>query len=452
MLINSLGLKNFKCFEELDVKFAPITLLTGANSSGKSSLINAILAVLQTEVFPLYLSPNGKYIEMGGMAEVVYNGSISLPVQINIEFDPARKSKFINLSNFIKTKINTSWSSDSQNGLPKLTSFLSVRDNVEISLKLTGDKIFLDILMDNFGEDIEDREAIYEIIVTKVSDAFKNKIIRNFSKEYKSINYSIEYNSIEDFENDLPKIDTYFFLGDNISEGIFKYKEYIDKRFNYVGSMRNSPARTYNQRSKVTPKIEVNGEGYIDQILEWKERSPNKFIKITKDASDLGLFDDMRPNRLSGGRFDLTVRTGNSKRWDSLTDIGFGVSQFLPIIVADHQLDYNSCLAISQPEIHLHPKIQAAFGNYLANQVKSTEKQYIIETHSEYLLNRIRLLLVTGELKPEDVCVLYFENDGIKSVTHNIEFATDGSVKGAPQGFFDTYGIDVMNIAMEAIG
>ncbi|WP_338876551.1 AAA family ATPase [Spirosoma sp. SC4-14] len=61
MLINSLGLKNFKCFEELNVTFAPITLLTGANSSGKSSLINAILAVLQTEQFPLYLSPNGKF-------------------------------------------------------------------------------------------------------------------------------------------------------------------------------------------------------------------------------------------------------------------------------------------------------------------------------------------------------------------------------------------------------
>ena len=110
-----------------------------------------------------------------------------------------------------------------------------------------------------------------------------------------------------------------------------------------------------------------------------------------------------------------------------------------------------SCLAVSQPEIHLHPKIQASFGNYIFTQIRDNKKQYIIETHSEYLLNRIRLLLVTGELKPEDVCVLYFENDGVKSTTHTIEFATDGSVKGAPESFFDTYGIDVMNIAMEAI-
>ena len=70
MLINSLGLKNFKCFEKLDVKFAPITLLTGANSSGKSSLINAILAVLQTEGFPYVLSPNGEYVNLGSFPEM----------------------------------------------------------------------------------------------------------------------------------------------------------------------------------------------------------------------------------------------------------------------------------------------------------------------------------------------------------------------------------------------
>ena len=62
------------------------------------------------------------------------------------------------------------------------------------------------------------------------------------------------------------------------------------------------------------------------------------------------------------------------------------------------------------------------------------------------------LLRVTGELKPEDVRVLYFENDGIKSTVHDVEFATDGQIKGAPKGFFDTYGIDVMSIAMNAIG
>ena len=83
MLINSLGLKNFKCFEELDVKFAPITLLTGTNSSGKSSLINAILGVLQTRGYPFYLSLNSDlYVELGSYKEVIHNRDISNCAQL----------------------------------------------------------------------------------------------------------------------------------------------------------------------------------------------------------------------------------------------------------------------------------------------------------------------------------------------------------------------------------
>ena len=106
MLINSLSLKNFKCFEELDVKFAPITLLTGANSSGKSSLIKAILAVLQTEQFPFYLSPNGKYINMGGFEEILFRNSNNSTFDIYIEFD-------------YDNTFDTSWYRNGANGLPK---------------------------------------------------------------------------------------------------------------------------------------------------------------------------------------------------------------------------------------------------------------------------------------------------------------------------------------------
>ncbi|CAN5244475.1 hypothetical protein BH09BAC4_BH09BAC4_49680 [soil metagenome] len=188
------------------------------------------------------------------------------------------------------------------------------------------------------------------------------------------------------------------------------------------------------------------------QHIYWEELQPQKLKELLKTTKQLQLFEDIKAVNFKGGRFELSVRTHKKGKRAALTDVGFGISQFLPIIVADLQLSDNSCLAISQPEIHLHPKIQATFGNYLANQIKRTEKQYIVETHSEYLLNRIRLLLVTGELKPEDVRVLYFENDGVKSTVHDVEFATDGQIKGAPQGFFDTYGIDVMNIAMSAVG
>ena len=154
---------------------------------------------------------------------------------------------------------------------------------------------------------------------------------------------------------------------------------------------------------------------------------------------------------MSGGRFEIRVKVKNKSKWESLPDVGFGISQFLPIIVADLQLSNNSTLIMSQPEIHLHPSVQANLSDYLVKQVKERNKNYIVETHSEYLLNRMRLLIVKGEIQSEDVAVYYFENsikDG--SVAHRIEFTKDGQILNAPKGFFETYMIDTMDIALNA--
>ncbi len=175
---------------------------------------------------------------------------------------------------------------------------------------------------------------------------------------------------------------------------------------------------------------------------------------------------DIKSHKIGGGRFDLKVKIKKNSNWSSLADVGFGVSQLLPIIVADLQLAnkqaifhlykltvncYDSTLIISQPETHLHPSIQASLGNYLVKQVNQLEKQYIVETHSEYLINRLRLCIVKGEIKPEDVAVYYFENTAKEgSIAHRIEFTKRGQILNAPQVFFDTYMMDTMNIALNA--
>jgi predicted ATPase len=107
-------------------------------------------------------------------------------------------------------------------------------------------------------------------------------------------------------------------------------------------------------------------------------------------------------------------------------------------------------LFVAQPEIHLHPSVQAEFGNYMVNQINQAKKNYIIETHSEYLLNRIRLAIVKGEIPKDDVKVYYLQNDGEETHTHRLEFTTDGRIMNAPEDFFKTYQMDVLNIAMNA--
>ena len=439
MLIKNLSLKNFKCFEEVDVEFAPITLLTGANSSGKSSLIYSLLAVLQTEQFPFYLSPNGKYVNLGGFEEMVWQGNKEKTLEINL--------KFINISELLTADdkfqnsddypilYSTKWVLNTKNQLPQLQLLESSND---WQLKIwKNDKYEVNLSVESYW--VAHQEYLESIIYNYEGDIYYDE-----SYDKRTIILSAKFDSILQI--------TEFF------RNIFDYRlhEYFanlkhqDNRFNYIGSFRTPPERTYYNVSKADSKVKVDGSGYIDQIIEWEETNLEKLAELAKIMSELELFQEIKSNKFKGGRFELAVKTQRNSELAALTDVGFGISQFLPIIVADLQLDDQSCLALSQPEIHLHPKIQALFGNFLANQIKHTQKQYIVETHSEYLLNRIRLLLVKGELKPEDVRVYYFENDGIKTTTHKIEFATDGQIKGAPESFFDTYAVDVMDIALNA--
>ena len=446
MLINALSLKNFKCFEEIDIDFGKITLLTGANSSGKSSLIYSILAMLQTENFPFYLSPNGKYVNLGSYEEMVLDKKKD--IEINFMF-----SKTLDITNDFsyvidKNKIESIWGNDTSTDVPILKEVEIVNEDwigVVLQIRRWKNKSkvtfnFSDLNMFSTKEKYNDLLKVDELKYHLSDD---KKIFEN--NEY--IQFKGVFNSIDDvFKKIIDKRKTIIQGTDDPFSSDLKQ---IDDAFNYIGSYRLPPERTYYRKAQ-SSKIGISGEGYIDQIIDWEESNPDKFKELVSKLSELQLLTDIKSSKLKGGRFEIGVKTHKHSKVASLTDVGFGISQFLPIIVADLQLPNHSCLTVSQPEIHLHPKIQATLGNYLVNQINSTDKQYLVETHSEYLLNRLRLLIAKGELKSEDIKIYYLENDGEKSISHPITFTKHGEILGAPDGFFDTYMMDVFDIALTA--
>jgi len=407
MQIQRLALKNFKCFKEVDVSFSKITLLTGENSSGKSSLIYGILVPLQSinangKSFPLYLSLNGKYGNMGGFDEVLFKHDLNNNVVIDLNISHNESDIF----NF-----ETQWHFDTTSRSPDLVQ-LQIDSSVMPIVKLK-----------------QNEKLSYTVSIGENTLEINNLRLNNFSQRvYKSQISFYEY-----------------FVG--LSEELTIWLNY---QFNFISSLRLPPERTYYQ-SIGNNKVDKFGAGYIDQILDWTDRQSEELYELIPILKDLKILNDIKPHRIAGGRFEIQVKVKSRSKWESLADVGFGISQFLPIIVADLQLFDNSTLIMSQPEIHLHPSVQADLGNYLVKQVKERNKNYIVETHSEYLLNRIRLLIVNGEIQPEDVAVYYFENS-IKngSVAHRIEFTKQGQILNAPKGFFETYMIDTMDIALNA--
>jgi predicted ATPase len=367
MKIEQLTVENFKCFKrEQTFDFSRLTILTGANSSGKSSVIYAILMALQSEGFPNSLSTNGNYVNLGDFKDISNNHKKNNIIKLGFK---VQELLFKDISPTVIIKTN--WKEDKVDLLPKLSNFEATNEN---EVKFDKDDIL----------------------------------------------------------------------------SIFFEANKTNQSFNFISAFRQAPRRTYLEKNKADFKIETDGEGYIDQIVEWDKRSNGKIKQLIKTMKALDLIEDIKINRLGGGRFEVLIKPLNSNDFSALNDVGSGVSAFMPIIVADLQLHDSSTLFLAEPEIHLHPSVQAKFIDYIVHKIKTTDKNYVIETHSEYFLNRIRLAIVKEELKKESIKVYFLENTKEDTNVFDVDFTTTGAIKNAPKTFFKTYMMDVMDIALNA--
>lgn len=454
MKIKNVTFENFKCFKNITLELGKLTLLTGANSSGKSSIIYGILGSIQSGEFPFQFSPNGQYVDMGDFIEISNNHDKNNLIKITYTIEDE-----------IYHNIETVWGLDEERNLPKLQSLktTAIYFTLEIVYNQNYDITF------NYDLDKDPNKDLYkENILGKLYDLFNYFINKNSTNE--KLKSGSEKTSQQEFPEQMYPINpivqfTVSELADLNEELLSEKGGFVlaylftelknvfiesNKRINYISSSRLHPERTYYEQTKSELKIGKCGEQYTDQIIQWETKNKEKYNQLVKQLNDLMLLNEVKTKRTDGGRYELLVRPQANGQLSSLADVGFGISQFLPILVADIQLGDDSILFVSQPEIHLHPSIQANFADYLLNQINTTNKTYIIETHSEYLINRLRLGIVKETVKEDDIKAYYFRNTGDDVENFPLQLTKDGQIKNAPKDFFETYSMDVMDIAINA--
>ncbi len=461
MKLKKLNIQNFKCFQnQQNINFERLTILTGANSSGKSSILNSILGSIQSGEFPLQFSTNGKYVNMGDFKEIAYNHVVNSEITLGFTFE-----------NGIVQTINSTWIEDNQNNLPQLKRLDAESDYYKLSIEKSKkyvlnfsyspdkDKTLKFYGTTEFQNLIKSVSSMTQEVLTKneaktnTKKQKKEKATKRFEELWKNYDkpQEIREQQFDNFDElKLFVLETGGLRLQQIFDGISKMFLAYDDKVNYISSFRLHPDRTYLEKSKSELKVEKFGEGYLDQIIYWQTKKSPKFTSLIKTMKKLSLLHEISTKRLDGGRFEILVRIKEQGTLTPLSDVGFGISQFLPIIVADLQLPDDSTLFVAQPEIHLHPSVQSLFGDYLVEQIDSSKKNYIIETHSEYLLNRIRLAIVKDQLKPVDLEVYFIDNQVDGAIIHKIEFTKSGQILNAPDDFFKTYMMDVMDIALNA--
>lgn len=448
MNIKKIKLQNFKCFESIEVDCGKVTLLTGANSSGKSSLLNGLLGAFQTTRYPLFYSPNGDYVNMGDYSEISFNHVRNREIDIGLDFVQPDKSL---------VSVDSRFHQNSKTRQPKLKTLGFDSPSFKLSLQevnahyegtysyspeeASGTSKEMQAVLTKFLTEIQD-------VAKKVADNDKQarrlpptdlaKVL--FEPSQGKVRVSSQF-EVPEQEQAL--------VGLQLSQLTATFSA-MNRDFNYISSFRHPPERTYYRRTKAALKVGKYGENHIDQIVEWEQSKSKQFRTLVKCLQELKLLSDLHTKTFPGGRFDIKVRPSNAAVETSLIDVGFGVSQFLPIVVADLQLEDGATVAISQPEIHLHPSAQSLLGEYFLKNISDNQKRYIIETHSEYLVNKFRALIAKGSLAPEDVSVYYLRKTSDRSESFPIAFTKNGKIEGAPKDFFDTYMCDVMEIALNA--
>lgn len=211
---------------------------------------------------------------------------------------------------------------------------------------------------------------------------------------------------------------------------------YEENSVAWIAPIRTKPKRTYDEYM-----LQFSAKGdhtpyLVKRILSTK-RQAERFKKfLTRFGEESGLFKSVEIKRYGRGAsapFELQVVLDRAPL--GLHNVGYGVSQSLPIAVEAFARPRNGVLIVQQPEVHVHPRGQAALGDLILNTATEDSKKFIIETHSDYLIDRFRMQLKLSKFKPS-AQIVFFERSNQGNVPHSMKIEGDGSIAGPmPDGY-----------------
>ena len=454
-MLNQLRIRNFKSWQDTGrIRMAPITLFFGANSSGKSSIGQFLLMLKQTIELPdrkAVFYPGGKNsaVQLGSYQEMVFHR------------DPNKKITF-----------EYQWS------LPK---------NMEIGDPLSDDVFSGDKL--HFSAAVERGNAARHIIqVAKLKycllddRANYSSLSVELSRKPDKREYEASaspYNLVRKQGRAWALKDVVRFYGFS-NEAVARYQNAgftqelnlaQEKLFNslyYLGPLRRKAERLYKWSGSAPESVGYEGGDTIAAILAARDRkiSPGygKNAKpfeeiIASKLKEMNLIDAFRVKPISAQRqeHEVKVRAKGSKDWVDLPDVGFGVSQVLPVLAQCFYAPPGSIILMEQPEIHLHPSAQSVLADVMIAVIRSKENrkergiQLIIESHSEHFLRRLQRRIAEGNVLKEEVSAYFANISRTPATLEPLDIDDYGNIENWPQDFFGDEMGDIIEQSKAAI-
>ena len=197
-------------------------------------------------------------------------------------------------------------------------------------------------------------------------------------------------------------------------------KTFSTEFFTWARCAKN-PRPHYNWRGKPPEGVGRHGEEMVSALFSSRLQSSDLDEHVPKWLRSLGLIDSYRlapvPRTQKDYEFLVTKHKGGPEV--RLTDVGFGVSQVLPVLILCYYAPAGSILILEQPEAHLHPKVQSELGDVLIDAVKNRDLQIILESHSEHLLHRLMRRIAEEQFSVDDTALYFCQiNEGTSKLNH----------------------------------
>ncbi len=414
-MLTEIKLTNFKCFkEETAIPLSQFNLFTGVNGAGKSTALQALLLMRQSiehDPYTTELLLNGSCVNLGVFNDL-RNRNISAIEPVVVEFC-FQKDNAIHKGNITYMIIdNENYINHISEISVKLSFFQNIKNTPEILQRFINSK-------DNLYESNNDKsKSIFYRLIKLVPHYFG--IVGDLSTYFESPEeYSGLYNTRFDFDGGLDLENIHFISADRIGPQEF-YQKSMLPQFCHVGTKGEFAINLLDKLAQelVDESLCLGDDArtLITQTQAWLGKILNpvtiKINPLRVNILEL-LIDGFKPS-----------------------NVGFGYSSILPIIVTGLIAKPNEKIIIENPEIHLHPKAQSALIEFLV-KVANTGVQIFIESHSDHVLNALRIATKNKLLKPDDVNILFFaqENGNSKIIKPTID--ENGRISEWPDSFFD---------------
>ena len=430
-------IKDVRCFEgEQRANIRPITLLVGENSTGKTSFLGGYRVLHQTLDDPRYgphgwahLNFNVEPFQMGAFRDIYRskrgksNGRDDFMLGCSMEDG--------NKSHDLLLRFTEKGSE------PTITSLrFQISDESYLEIQITQDR---NIILKIPGHTIKTKitgfhyAALYLFFILLGRGFYppdKERILSMLDIEEKEADILNKFLS--------EKLEIHY-----VANSITNIKPYWLGEEKSIAPLRSKPKRTYDPITEVSTPEGDHIPMLMMRLLRTKDKGWDTLHEdLVEFGNQSGLFSDItvkRHGKEINDPFQLRVKVRKGLQ-SNIMDVGYGVNQILPILVEIIH-SRRATFLLQQPEVHLHPRAQAEFSTFLAKSASKKEHSFLIETHSDYIIDRMRISVRDEIIGPDDVSILYFEPEkrGGSVKIHNIKVDKQGNLIDAPPGYRDFF-------------